>query len=103
MSYRMITATKYGCMITHAKHSSPQIQVYWENAVQIISPHDTEIAQSIEQNLEPKQAWNIVSSVEQSALCFDKTTEMVDAYFLDLMKLNRSRLVVMNSYRSGLE
>ncbi|RXW24163.1 hypothetical protein EST38_g1705 [Candolleomyces aberdarensis] len=55
--------------------------VYWENAVQIIAPHDTGIASSIEKNLEPRaSAWDI-SPLASSELCIDRTQEVKDAYF----------------------
>jgi phosphomannomutase len=36
-------------------------KVYWKNIAQIISPLDTQIATSIENNLEPwrRKAWNL--------------------------------------------
>ncbi|KAK0210455.1 hypothetical protein DFS33DRAFT_1252201 [Desarmillaria ectypa] len=73
-----------GVMIT-ASHNPKQdngYKVYWENAVQIIAPHDVGISESIKANLEPKM-WD-VASVTSSALCLDKTAEMKDAYFESL-------------------
>ncbi|KAK0441176.1 uncharacterized protein EV420DRAFT_1730510 [Desarmillaria tabescens] len=73
-----------GVMIT-ASHNPKQdngYKVYWENAVQIIAPHDVGISESIKANLEPK-TWD-VASVTSSELCLDKTAEMKDAYFESL-------------------
>ncbi|KAG9019489.1 Phosphoglucomutase-3 [Tulasnella sp. 427] len=58
----------------------PSGKVYWQNAVQIIEPHDKGIADSIMANLEPgSTAWN-VDDVTESPLCFDKTEEMKELY-----------------------
>ncbi|KAH9951484.1 hypothetical protein B0H21DRAFT_719155 [Amylocystis lapponica] len=76
-----------GVMIT-ASHNPKQdngYKVYWENAVQIIEPHDKGISESIKQNLEPK-TWD-VSSVASSPLCVDRTAEMREAYFASLSTL----------------
>lgn len=72
-----------GVMIT-ASHNPKQdngYKVYWENAVQIIAPHDAGISESIKANLEPK-TWDVASII--SDLCLDKTVEMKDAYFESL-------------------
>lgn len=73
-----------GVMIT-ASHNPKQdngYKVYWENAVQIIAPHDAGISESIKANLEPK-TWD-VAGITSSDLCLDKTAEMKDAYFESL-------------------
>ncbi|KAF9228602.1 Phosphoglucomutase, first 3 domain-containing protein [Gyrodon lividus] len=54
-------------------------KVYWENAVQIIGPHDTGIAQAILDNLEPRI--NVEFDVYASSLCLDRTDEMRESYF----------------------
>ncbi|TCD63890.1 Phosphoglucomutase-3 [Steccherinum ochraceum] len=80
-----------GVMIT-ASHNPKQdngYKVYWENAVQIICPHDTGIAQSILANLEPR-SWD-ESVVSSSSLCLDRTEEMKDAYFQTLSTLCETR------------
>ncbi|PFH47176.1 hypothetical protein AMATHDRAFT_77329 [Amanita thiersii Skay4041] len=80
-----------GIMIT-ASHNPKQdngYKVYWENAVQIIEPHDKGIAESIKHNLEPT-FWT-AQDVLTSSLCIDKTPEMIDAYFTTLSLLNTSR------------
>ncbi|KAJ7702443.1 hypothetical protein B0H17DRAFT_1044354 [Mycena rosella] len=77
-----------GVMITasHNPKDDNGYKVYWENAVQIIGPHDTGISASIKANLEPK-TW----LMESSTLCLDRTEEMKDAYFSMLSALNLSR------------
>ena len=56
----------------------PPILIY---TFQIISPHDEGISQSIKANLEPK-TWDIQIT---SPLCIDKTAEMKEAYFANLL------------------
>ena len=69
-------------------------KVYWENAVQIISPHDEGIAASILENLEPAgNAWDR-GSVISSTDCIDNTEELIRGYFEQLAKLNRTRWVL---------
>ncbi|KAG7452946.1 uncharacterized protein BT62DRAFT_959078 [Guyanagaster necrorhizus] len=73
-----------GVMIT-ASHNPKQdngYKVYWENAVQIIAPHDAGISESIKANLEPK-TWD-VANITSSNLCLDRTAQMKDAYFESL-------------------
>lgn len=76
-------------------HSSSDLnvytQVYWENAVQIISPHDSGIAASIKENLEPR-TWDI-STLTESPLCVDRTKDLIDAYFAQLSTLRSVRCV----------
>ncbi|KAG2348449.1 Phosphoglucomutase, first 3 domain-containing protein [Suillus weaverae] len=76
-----------GVMIT-ASHNPKQdngYKVYWENAVQIIGPHDVGIAQSIMQHLEPRV--HDASQVIESGLCIDCTEEMKEGYFRSLSNL----------------
>lgn len=71
-----------GVMITasHNPKDDNGYKVYWQNAVQIIEPHDKGIAESIKANLEPgPNAWS-VDDVTESPLCFDKTEEMTELY-----------------------
>ncbi|KAJ7043327.1 hypothetical protein C8F04DRAFT_944528 [Mycena alexandri] len=80
-----------GIMIT-ASHNPKEdngYKVYWENAVQIIGPHDKGISASIKENLAPK-TWTI-EQLHLSPLCLDRTQEMKDAYFSNLSSLNLSR------------
>ncbi|KAH8117161.1 phosphoglucomutase 1 [Phellopilus nigrolimitatus] len=81
-----------GVMIT-ASHNPKQdngYKVYWDNAVQIISPHDSGIAKTIQENLEPF-SWDI-EIVQSSPLCVDVTDEIVEAYFASLEGLSLSRM-----------
>ncbi|KAL4249554.1 phosphohexose mutase family protein [Abortiporus biennis] len=80
-----------GVMIT-ASHNPKQdngYKVYWENAVQIISPHDAGISEAIKANLEPR-TWDL-EAADKSALCIDRTDQMKDAYFNTLSKLCDSK------------
>ncbi|TFK42809.1 hypothetical protein BDQ12DRAFT_624115 [Crucibulum laeve] len=86
-----------GVMIT-ASHNPKQdngYKVYWENAVQIIGPHDEGISNSIKANLQPKQ-WS-TESVFSSALYVDKTAEMREAYFQTLASLNLTKSLNENN------
>ncbi|KAF6764966.1 phosphoglucomutase 1 [Ephemerocybe angulata] len=65
-----------GVMITE------NFKVYWENGVQIISPHDTGIAKSIDENLEPKPTSWTYGELLTSELCVDRTEEAKDMYFM---------------------
>ncbi|XP_018422734.1 PREDICTED: phosphoglucomutase-2 [Nanorana parkeri] len=77
-----------GIMVT-ASHNPKQdngYKVYWENGAQIIPPHDTGIAQSIEENLDPwPQAWDD-SLIDGSSLLKDPFQSINKDYFSDLQK-----------------
>ncbi|CAL1703944.1 unnamed protein product [Somion occarium] len=80
-----------GVVIT-ASHNPKQdngYKVYWENAVQIIGPHDKGIAASIKANFEP-QNWD-VSILNTSPLCLDRTSEMTQEYYTALAFLSHTR------------
>ncbi|KAF8226229.1 hypothetical protein L208DRAFT_1442614 [Tricholoma matsutake] len=82
-----------GVMIT-ASHNPKQdngYKVYWENAVQIIGPHDQGISDSIKANLEPR-SW-AVDDVLLSPLCFEVADDICNAYFDNLANLSRSRMM----------
>ncbi|KAK7466480.1 hypothetical protein VKT23_005201 [Stygiomarasmius scandens] len=76
-----------GVMITashNPKHDNGY-KVYWENAVQIISPHDKGISDAIKANLTPR-TWD-TSLVSTSSLCLDVTDKMKEAYLASLLSL----------------
>ncbi|KAJ7093102.1 hypothetical protein C8R44DRAFT_815571 [Mycena epipterygia] len=82
-----------GVMVTasHNPKDDNGYKVYWENAVQIIGPHDKGISASIQTNLEPK-TWSMTpEQLHLSPLCLDRTQAMKDAYFSNLSALNLSR------------
>ncbi|KIK96741.1 hypothetical protein PAXRUDRAFT_825647 [Paxillus rubicundulus Ve08.2h10] len=70
-----------GVMVTasHNPKDDNGFKVYWENAVQIINPHDTGIAQAILDNLEPRIKDDF--DVYTSPLFLDRTDEMKESYF----------------------
>ncbi|TFY70333.1 hypothetical protein EVG20_g2671 [Dentipellis fragilis] len=80
-----------GVMITasHNPKDDNGFKVYWENAVQIISPHDQGIAQAILENLEPK-TWD-TETIALSDNCIDLTDSLIEAYHLYLQTLCHSR------------
>ncbi|EIM85880.1 uncharacterized protein STEHIDRAFT_121879 [Stereum hirsutum FP-91666 SS1] len=82
-----------GVMITasHNPKDDNGYKVYWENAVQIIGPHDKGIAAAIRDNLQPR-SWD-AGSIETSELCQDKTDELVQAYCTHVGSLSVSRSV----------
>ncbi|KAK7043778.1 hypothetical protein VNI00_008390 [Paramarasmius palmivorus] len=59
--------------------------VYWENAVQIIDPHDKGISKAIHANLIPN-TWS-TEEVYSSPNCLDVTQAMTEAYFESLNDL----------------
>ncbi|KAK3839746.1 MAG: hypothetical protein J3R72DRAFT_402106 [Linnemannia gamsii] len=75
-----------GIMITasHNPKKDNGYKVYWENACQIIPPHDEGIAQMIHDNLDP-WVWDY-KSFENPALV-DPTEELVPAYFKEVDSL----------------
>lgn len=90
-SVKRLSAT-CGIMIT-ASHNPKQdngYKVYWENAVQIIGPHDKGISDSIEANLEPAP---LVEGDISSPHLEDRTAEMREAYFASLATLNTHRII----------
>ncbi|KIJ25664.1 hypothetical protein M422DRAFT_785465 [Sphaerobolus stellatus SS14] len=80
-----------GVMVT-ASHNPKEdngYKVYWENAVQIIDPHDRGIAQAISENLD-SQIWD-PKGFRNSQLLHNRTNELRDAYFSYLQGLSVSK------------
>ncbi|KAG2216869.1 hypothetical protein INT45_009400 [Circinella minor] len=79
-----------GIMIT-ASHNPKQdngYKVYWENACQIIPPHDKGIAETILDNLTPwSWDYNLVDTSDLAA----EPEGVIDNYFKDLAELSRFR------------
>ncbi|KAI8081681.1 uncharacterized protein BX664DRAFT_366909 [Halteromyces radiatus] len=78
-----------GVMITasHNPKDDNGYKVYWENACQIIPPHDEGIASSILQHLNP-WGWGY-DLVDTSELCVDPSNQgVIDAYFDEVAALS---------------
>ena len=81
------TVTMYKCaagiMITasHNPKDDNGYKVYWENGVQIISPHDKGIQKSIVKNLSPREAsWN-VEKIYKTPLYTDPLNDVMHSYY----------------------
>ena len=80
---------KHGCaagvMVTasHNPKADNGFKVYWGNGSQIIPPHDSGIAQSILENLQPVQAFPETPSIyaDFPSLCVDPLMEVQEEYF----------------------
>jgi phosphomannomutase len=82
-----------GVMIT-ASHNPKQdngYKVYWENACQIIPPHDAGIASDILENLEPwgESCWDL----EAFRICDDPFEEILAKYLNAIGKCCKRRLI----------
>lgn len=81
-----------GVMIT-ASHNPKQdngFKVYWENACQIVEPHDAGIAHHITLNQEP-WTWD-VAFCDKSDLCSDPHSAMWEKYFTSIGSLSQGPL-----------
>ncbi|MEE6473300.1 hypothetical protein FKM82_009936 [Ascaphus truei] len=75
-----------GIMITasHNRKEDNGYKVYWENAAQIISPHDKEILKCIEESIEPwDDSWK-ENLADSSPLTKDPLKEITNSYMEDL-------------------
>ncbi|XP_067845051.1 phosphoglucomutase-2 isoform X2 [Heptranchias perlo] len=77
-----------GIMVT-ASHNPKQdngYKVYWDNGAQIVAPYDQEIAQAVDENLEPwSESWND-KLVDCSSLIKDPYEKMKSKYLECLQK-----------------
>jgi phosphoglucomutase len=71
-------------------------KVYWDNGSQIIPPHDSGIASSIQANLQP---WTVYDcdGVPGHSLATDVTAIIAEAYYSALAKLASPHPQAMNS------
>ncbi|KAI9676959.1 MAG: Phosphoglucomutase-3 [Caeruleum heppii] len=77
-----------GVMVT-ASHNPAYdngYKVYWSNACQIVSPHDSNIAASILQNLEPL-TWDENLNLDPIGPIVDSLELVRESYFADVLKL----------------
>jgi phosphomannomutase len=78
-----------GVMIT-ASHNPKEdngYKVYWDNACQIIPPHDREISKAIEDNLEPWIWDKTLVDHTIANLCMDPIDQILPAYYKIIGKL----------------
>ncbi|CEQ40857.1 SPOSA6832_02532, partial [Sporobolomyces salmonicolor] len=89
-SFHLVRATAYKLLCCHNGY-----KVYWENAVQIIPPHDTGIATKIDESLEVDMAaWE--SQLDASR--WDGTEELVEQYMEMASELSSHKSLVFSSW-----
>ena len=67
-------------------------KIYWENACQIISPHDVGISQSIQKNLEPWMDYSSMASPSVHLI----TEEAVSSYLAHATSILHSNSIELN-------
>jgi phosphomannomutase len=70
-------------------------KVYWENACQIIPPHDSGIAACINENLEP-WIWDEKIALESPQSRDPAKQGVIESYFQELSSLSAFRFVCLN-------
>lgn len=85
---------KKACMIISGNALLIQCTTAGSNGVQIIPPHDSGIAASIESHLEiPGESWNPETIIKSSDLCIDQTEKLKEAYIETLARHPTARYV----------
>jgi hypothetical protein len=75
---------------SHNPKADDGYKVYWENGAQIIPPHDSGIAHSINQNLQPWQTFDF-DNVRTHALFKDVTEEVATEYTAAIARMATRR------------
>ncbi len=72
---------------SHNPKADDGYKVYWENGAQIIPPHDSGIAHSINENLQPWQSYDF-DNVRSHALFQDVTEEVSSHYTAAIARMS---------------